>query len=43
MSKIASEFALDEIMSQPVTQIPWGTLIVIMKKSKSHEEMLINL
>ncbi len=38
---IASEFSKDEFMSQPVTQIPWGTLVtVIMPKSKSHEEML---
>ena len=28
-------------MSQPVTQIPWGTLVtVIIPKSKSHKEIL---
>ena len=41
MSHFAGEFSLDEIGSQPVTQIPWSTLVtVIMPKSKSHEEML---
>ena len=41
MANIAKEFSKDEIMSQPVTQIPWGTLVtVIMPKSNSHEEML---
>ena len=41
MTKFASEFDEYEIMSQPVTQIPWGTLVtVIIPKSKSHEEML---
>ena len=40
MAQFANEFKLDEIRAQPVPQIPWGTLIVIMSKSKSHEEML---
>ena len=40
MAQFANEFKLDEIRAQPVPQIPWGTLIVIMRKSKSHEEML---
>ena len=41
MSKFAYNFSNDEIMSQPVTQIPWWTLAtVIMPKVKSHEEML---
>ena len=41
MSQIASEFTIDEISSQLVSQIPWGTLTtVILTKSKSHEEML---
>ncbi len=41
MSQFANEFSIDEIRLQPVTQIPWGTLItVIMPKSKSHKEML---
>ena len=41
MFQIASEFTIDEISSQLVSQIPWGTLTtVILTKSKSHEEML---
>ena len=40
MAQFANEFKLDEIRAQPVPQIPRGTLIVIMRKSKSHEEML---
>ena len=41
MSHFANEFSTQEIRSQPVTQIPWSTLItVIMAKSSSHEEML---
>ena len=41
MSRFAIEFSFDEIRSQPVTQIPWSTLMtVIYSKSKSHEEML---
>ena len=41
MSQFAKEFSENEIRLQPVTQIPWGTLItVILPKSKSHEEMV---
>ena len=40
MSKFAIEFNKNEIMHQPGAQIPWRTLIEIMQKSKSHEEML---
>ena len=41
MTKFASVFDENEIMSQPVTQIPWGTIVtVIIPKSKSHEEIL---
>ena len=41
MSQFAKEFNYNEIRLQPVTQIPWGTLMtVIISKSKSHEEML---
>ena len=41
MSQFAAEFSLYGISSQPVSQIPWGTLMtVIVPKSKSHEEML---
>ena len=40
MSKFASEFSKNEIMEQPVPQIPWGTVLLLMKKVKAHEEML---
>lgn len=41
ISQFASIFNIDEIMSQAVTQIPWGTLSrVILPKSKSKTEML---
>ena len=41
MSQFSSEFTFVEISQQPVGQIPWGTLvIVIIPKSKSHKEML---
>ena len=40
MSQFANEFAIDEIRLQPATQIPWYTLIRIMNKSNSHDEML---
>ncbi|MCM1557842.1 MAG: PDDEXK nuclease domain-containing protein [Anaeroplasma bactoclasticum] len=41
MTKFAKEFSQNEIMSQAVTQIPWGTIVtVILPKSSSHEEML---
>ena len=40
MVKFSSEFSEKEIMAQPVPQIPWSSIITIMQKSKSHEEML---
>ena len=40
MSQFAYEFSLNEIRAQPVPQIPWSSIIVIMQKSKSHKEML---
>ena len=40
MSQFASEFILNEIVHQAGAQIPWRTIIEIMSKSKSHEEML---
>lgn len=40
MSKFATIFTQEEIVSQPVTQIPWGTLVGIMFKASSKEEML---
>ena len=40
MSQFASEFSHFEIFDQPGRLIPWRTIIEIMNKSKSHEEML---
>lgn len=40
VSQVAKEFSKDELYSQPARVIPWFTLIEIMHKSKSHEEML---
>ena len=39
MSLFASIFTENEIWSQPVTKIPWGTIIQIITKSSSKEEM----
>jgi len=42
MKQFAEEFSTNEIMQQPVAQIPWGTLITaIIPKSSSHKEMLV--
>ena len=40
MSKFASEFIKEELFDQVGRLIPWRTIILIMQKSKSHEEML---
>ncbi len=40
MALIANEFTVNEIRSQAGTQIPWRTLLEIVYKSKSHDEML---
>ncbi len=40
MSQFSNEFTYDEIRAQVVPQIPWGTIIIIMQKSKKHKEML---
>ena len=40
MSRLASEFTSFEFSQQPADQIPWFTLIEIIQKSESHEEML---
>ena len=40
MARFSSEFSYEEIMSQPATQIPWFTTIIIISKSKSHDEIL---
>ena len=40
ISQVAKEFPINEISHQAGGQIPWRTIIEIMSKSKSHEEML---
>ena len=40
MSQFANEFTFEEIRLQPATQIPWYTIVRIMNKSCTHEEML---
>ena len=40
MSKFSEEFSIDEILHQLGAQIPWRTIVEIMSKSKSHEEIL---
>lgn len=40
MAQFAKIYTSDEIVSQPVIEIPWGTIIHIMNKSSSKEEIL---
>ena len=40
MAQFANEFSVQEIGAQPVPQIPWSSIIVIIQKSSSHEKML---
>ena len=40
MSRFANEFCFEEISAQHAHQIPWFTIVVIMQKASSHEEML---
>ena len=40
MSKFAAYFSLEELFDQPGRIIAWRTIIEIMKKCNSHEEML---
>ena len=40
MSRFAGLFTEEEILSQAVTQIPWSSLLTIIYKSSSKEEML---
>ena len=40
MAQFANEFSVQEIGAQPVPQIPWSSIIVIMQKSSSHKKML---
>ncbi len=42
MSIFTKEFSNEEIAQQPVAKIPWSTLVEIIYKSKSHEEMQLN-
>ena len=40
MSQFAKEFSKDKIGLQVASQIPWFTIIRVMSKSKSHDEVL---
>lgn len=40
MAQFSATFGQNEILEQPVPKIPWGSIIEIMKKSSSKEEML---
>ena len=40
MCKFAGAILSSDFSKHPVSQLPWGTIIKIMQKSKSHEEML---
>ena len=40
MMKFAANFTYDEIIHQPGGQIPWRTIIEVMSKSKTHDEMI---
>lgn len=40
MSQFSNNFRYDEFGKQPVSQIPWGTIVKIMQKSNTHDEML---
>ena len=40
MSRFSSLFNEEEIGAQIVTQIPWGTIVLIMMKGKNKDEML---
>ena len=40
MMQLANTFTFDEITKQGVSQIPWGSIVKIMQKSKNHKEMI---
>ena len=40
MGQLACNFTYEEITKQLVSQIPWGSIVKIMQKAKTHEEML---
>ena len=40
MAQFANTFDLKEIREQPVPKIPWSSILLVMKRSSSKEEML---
>ncbi len=40
MARFAMELTKKEIVAQGVPQIPWGKIIAILQKSRSHEEII---
>ena len=40
MTQFANTFTNDEITKQLVSQIPWGSIVKIMQKTNSHEEIM---
>ena len=40
MTQLANNFTFEEITKQLVSQISWGSIVKIMQKSKTHEEMI---
>lgn len=40
MCRFAKIFTLDEILAQPVPKLPWGSIIEIINKSSSKEEII---
>ena len=38
MAQFSKLIGSDEIVKQPVSQIPWGSIITIMQKTKSHKK-----
>ena len=40
MTQLANNFTFEEITKQLISQIPWGSIVKIMQKSKTHEEMI---
>ena len=40
MSQLSSAFDINEFGKKPVAQIPWGTIVTIIEKSKTHDEMI---
>lgn len=40
MAQLSSSFSNEEILKLPVSQLPWRSIITIMQRSSSHEEMV---